>query len=128
LIVPPPFSVSSRTAPATLLVPETISSLATAGCQVFNALKFFTVSQTLAAGAAMVADFLTCSTRAAAWADPAAAKNIANAVAMIVFIVLTSCLIPPPRGLYMASHRRVLRPAVSTRAAQTRKAAPLSRP
>ena len=94
-MVPPPLSVSSRTAPTVLFVPLTISSLASAGCQVFKPLKFLDASQTLSAGAAMVTDFLTCSSRAAAALKPDTSSDIAKAVAVIIFMLSILIHSPP---------------------------------
>ena len=68
MMVPPPFKVSKRTAPTVLFVPATISSVATAGCQVFKPLKSLTARHTLPAEASMSTVLLVVSRGAAAQA------------------------------------------------------------
>src|ERR1700722_11557923 len=88
LMVPPPFSVSRRTAPTVLFLPSTISSVATAGCQAAKPSKSFTVFQTLDAEASMVTCLLVVSRGAAAKTYPHASMDTPNAIADLIFIVL----------------------------------------
>src|SRR5580698_10168280 len=86
LIVPPPFSVSRRTAPTVLFLPSTLSSEARAGCQVFKPLKSFAAFQTLLAEASMVIVLLVVSGGAAAKAYPQASAERPNTIAVLIFM------------------------------------------
>src|SRR5258706_2841310 len=89
LIVPPPFSVSKRTAPTVLFLPWTISSLATAGCQLFKPLKSFAARQTFAAEASMVIDLLAVSGGGAARLEPHASIDSPTTIHAFDFIAFT---------------------------------------
>src|ERR1700722_4238034 len=97
LIVPPPFKVNKRTAPTVLFLPSTISSVATAGCQVFNPLKSFTRFQTLLAEASMLTVLVVVSGGAAAHA-PAHASHPkpATTIAVLIFIAPSPCVVIYP--------------------------------
>src|SRR3984957_13866132 len=89
LIEPPPFNDNRRPAPTVLFLPSTISSVATAGCQVFKPLKSFAMFQTLVAEASMVTVLVAVSGAAAAHALPHASNpKPATTIAVLIFIAL----------------------------------------
>ena len=86
MIVPPSCRVKRRTAPTASFFPATISSFATAGCQVLSASKSLAAAHTLAAVASMMMLLLTCSAGAAMAALAAATVDKARKAILSVFM------------------------------------------